>query len=161
MQWKFLTAHITAVCFFAHITLLPTLAFSEPTATPSTPEIVTLKQGETAPFAGTLFNTRAATKLLIDLEYSSETCKLEKEREIGIFGSKLQLQIDLCVATQDSQKFRFDETLKIRDGQISFLESQIRPPPWYESGEFWFAVGLVGGILITIGAGYALGQANR
>ena len=85
----------------------------------------------------------------------------EKDRALGMLRSNLQLKIDLCAASRDAQKFRFDETLKIRNGQISFLESQLKPSPWYESGEFWFAVGLVGGVLITIGAGYAIGQANK
>ena len=50
---------------------------------------------------------------------------------------------------------------KVKDEQIDFLGEQIKPVVWYESGEFWFAMGVVGGILITIGAGYALGQTNR
>ena len=162
MQWKSLTTAITLICFFAYIVFLPTIALADPPpAAPPTPTIVTLKVGEPAPFSGTLFSTKAAAKLLIDLEYSSETCKLEKDRELGILRSKLQLQVDLCIASRDAQKLRFDETLLIKTGQISFLESQLKPTPWYESGEFWFAVGLVGGVLITVGAGYAIGQANK
>ena len=162
MLWKHLTTTITAICFFAYTVFLPTMAYAEPPAgAPDTPSIVTLKAGDPAPFAGTLFNTSAAAKLLIDLEYTAETCKLEKDRALGMLRSNLQLKIDLCAASRDAQKFRFDETLKIRNGQISFLESQLKPSPWYESGEFWFAVGLVGGVLITIGAGYAIGQANK
>ena len=162
MLWKPLTTTITAICFFAYTVCLPTMALANPPPrAPDTPSIVTLKLGDTAPFSGTLFNTKAAAKLLIDLEYSSATCKLEKDRELGILRSNLQLRIDLCAASRDAQKFRFDETLKIRNGQISFLESQLKPSSWYESGEFWFAVGLLGGVLITIGAGYAIGQANK
>lgn len=162
MLWKSLTTVITATCFFAYTVFLPTIALADPPpVAPTTPTIVTLKLGEPAPFAGTLFSTKASAKLLIDLEYSSATCKIEKDRELGILQSRLQLQIDLCAATRDAQKLRFDETIKIRDGQISFLETQMRPSPWYESGEFWFAVGLLGGVLITIGAGYAIGQTNK
>jgi hypothetical protein len=162
MLWKPLTTTITVICFTAYTVFLPTMALADPpSVAPDTPSIVTLKLGDPAPFDGTLFNTKAAAKLLIDLEYSSSTCKLEKDRELGILRSNLQLKIDLCYASRDAQKFRFDETLKIRNGQISFLESQLRPAPWYESGEFWFAVGLLGGVLITVGAGYAIGQVSK
>ena len=51
--------------------------------------------------------------------------------------------------------------MQIKTEQIDFLQDKIKPAAWYESGEFWFAMGVVGGILITIGAGYALGQANK
>ena len=68
------------------------------------------------------------------------------------------------VASRDAQITALNEQmatrLQIRDDQIEFLTTNLRPTPWYESGEFWFAMGLVGGVLITVGAGYAIGQAN-
>ena len=42
--------------------------------------------------------------------------------------------------------------------RIKFLEKRWTTTPWYESGELWFSVGIVSGILITIASGYALSQ---
>ena len=69
------------------------------------------------------------------------------------------------MASRDAQLVALNEQmtvrLQIRDDQIEFLSTNLKPQRWYESGEFWFAMGLVGGVLITVGAGYAIGQANR
>ena len=51
--------------------------------------------------------------------------------------------------------------IRVRDEQITFLTNQIRPRQWYESGEFWFGVGALAGVLVTVAAGYALGLANN
>ena len=56
---------------------------------------------------------------------------------------------------------RTESLLSIKDKRIIFLEKNWRPSPWYESGEFWFATGIVGGIAITIGSAYALGQVAK
>jgi hypothetical protein len=158
VKFKRTVSIITSVAFFA-ATMMSSVAWSAPPAPAgSGPKITTLNLGDPAPFAGTLFNTQASAKLLIDLEFNLETCRVETDRKLGLLRSELQLNIDLCQASRDALQFRFDETIKIKQGQIQFLEQQMKPSPWYESGEFWFAVGLIGGVLITVGAGYALGQ---
>ena len=147
---------ITTLCFVCSLSFSTNPVYAAP------PEkITTLKKNDRAPFAGTLFSTTAAAKLLIDLEYNEETCKLEKQRELSLLGASLQLKIDLKIAEFDSLKLRHNEILNIKNGQIKFLHDQIRPPRWYESGEFWFVVGVIGGVVLTTAAGYTLGQINK
>ncbi len=164
MNWIKLTTPVTVLCF-----LLQSLVFSMPVAyadTPSPPSedrerITTLRLGEPAPFAGTLFSTKAAAKLMVDLKFTQETCNLEIDRRLGLLRADMQLKLDILQGSYDSLQTKHTSLMKVKDEQIDFLGEQIKPVVWYESGEFWFAMGVVGGILITIGAGYALGQTNR
>jgi len=129
--------------------------------TPAPPQLVTLQEGKCAPFTGTLFSTEAAAQLLVDLETRKQQCELRKDKALSLLRADLQLQIDLKQAQLDALQYKHTNILSIKEDQIDFLKGQLKPPSWYESGEFWFAMGIVGGILITVGAGYAIGQASK
>ena len=124
-------------------------------------KITTLRQGQKAPYAGTLFNTSAAAKLQVDLQFTEETCKLETDRQIGLLRSKLSLDIDLLKAQLKSEKTLYLDTLRIKNKQIQFLEGYSLERKWHSSNEFWLVTGLVSGIIVTAIAGWSLGQANN
>ena len=124
-------------------------------------KITTLRKGQPAPFSGTLFNTAAAARLQVDLQFTEESCKLETQRELGLIKSKLQLDIDLLKAQLSSQQQLHQDVLLIKNDQIKFLEGYSLEAKWYESNEFWLVTGLVAGIAVTAIAGWSLGQANN
>ena len=124
-------------------------------------KITTLRKGQPAPFSGTLFNTAAAARLQVDLQFTEEACKLETQRELGLLKSKLQLDIDLLKAQLSSQQQLHQDVLLIKNDQIKFLEGYSLEAKWYESNEFWLVTGLVAGIAVTAIAGWSLGQANN
>jgi len=124
-------------------------------------KITTLRKGQPAPFSGTLFNTAAAARLQIDLQFTEESCKLETQRELGLLKSRLQLDIDLLKAQLSSQQQLHQDVLLIKNDQIKFLEGYSLEAKWYESNEFWLVTGLVAGIAVTAIAGWSLGQANN
>lgn len=124
-------------------------------------KITTLRKGQPAPFSGTLFNTAAAARLQVDLQFTEESCKLETQRELGLLKSKLQLDIDLLKAQLSSQQQLHQDVLLIKNDQIKFLEGYSLEAKWYESNEFWLVTGLVAGIAVTAIAGWSLGQANN
>ena len=159
---KRLITSLTIAAFFSYSTLLPTYAYADepPPAEEPVEQVTTLRLGDPAPFSGTLFSTAAAAKLLTDLEFSQEACRIETERQLGLQRAQLQLEIDTITASRDALQFRYTETEALRLSQIEFYQDNLRPRPWYESGEFWFGMGVVGGVLITIGAGYAIGQVS-
>ena len=130
----------------------------EPETEPPTEAVVTLKKGDPAPFDGTLFSTPAAARLLLDLELKDEECQVKVDRELGLLRADLQLQLDIKDASLTTLTFKHTEMMAIKNSQILFLEGQIKPVPWFKSGEFTFAVGVVSGILVTVAAGYAMGQ---
>ena len=148
----------TTLCFFMSSVFVPLTLLADPP--PSLPgQIMSIEEGATAPFAGTLFSTRAAAKLLLDLQYNEESCKIEIDREKGLLSAKFQLDIDKLNSTLAIERDLSQERLAIKSSQVEFLMKRYEPAPWYESGEFWFALGLVGGVLVTVASGYALGQA--
>ena len=151
---------LTCFFFVVFVCVFPAMArASEVSDAP--PQLLTLKKGECAPFTGTLFSTTAAAQLLVDLETTQAKCDLQKDKALSLLRAELQLEIDLRQASLDALQYKHTSLLKIKDDQIEFLQKQIRPSPWYESGEFWFAMGVIGGILITVGAGYAIGQTSK
>ena len=149
-------ALIVCILFSMHVAVLPSVVFAEG----AIPKVATLKGGDTAPFDGTLFSTEAAAKLLVDLENQSKQCEIDKEKSLALLRAQLQLTIDNKGAEFDALKFKHDEILKIKNDQLSFLQDKLEPPSWYNSGEFWFALGTLAGIGITIAAGYALSHVD-
>ena len=148
--FKMIVSYITCFTFLLYSLLVPTLVFAGE-------EIATVSEGDPAPFDGTIFNTEAAARLLIDLEFSQEMCDIDTQKKLDMQAAYSQLTLDSLQASKDSLQFRFDETLLIRDEHIFYLEKQIRKPKL--SREVSFTLGIVVGVGITIGAGYAIGQA--
>ena len=149
-------ALIVCMLFSVHVVILPLDVLAED----APPKVATLKAGDVAPFEGTLFSTEAAAKLLVDLENQSKKCDIEKNKGLDLLRAQMQLTIDNKVAKFDALKFKHDEILKIKNNQINFLQDKLEPPAWYNSGEFWFAVGTLAGIGITVAAGYALSHVD-
>lgn len=125
----------------------------------SEPVMTTVRAGEPAPFAGTLFSVSAAAQMLANLELTQERCDLQINTRVRLVEANMQLTIDIERAKITALEYRLSETTRIKNDQINFLLRQHRPRPWYESGEFWFGLGSVVGVIITVAAGYALGQA--
>lgn len=157
---KKVIAHLVLASFTLYSITIPTIAYADDTP-PADERVVTIKKGDPAPFSGTLFNTPASARLMVDLEFTQATCNLETNRQLGLLRSDLQLKIDLCGARNEALMLRHSEILLIKNDQINFLEKQFKPRPWYQSTEFGIIVGVVLGISVTLGAGYALGQINQ
>jgi len=148
--FKILAGNLTIFFFLCASLISPTLSYAGE-------EIATVEEGQAAPFDGTLFNTEAAARLLIDLEFSQEACQIETTKQLQLQAAQFHLEIDVLQASKDSLQFRFDETLAIRNDHILYLEKQITKPKIPK--EVIFAIGVITGVGLTIGAGYAIGQA--
>jgi len=155
-----LVAFVTTTCLFPTITYAQENEPTEETEVTLTEKVTTLKLGDPAPFAGTLFSIPAAAKILADLEFTQQQCNLEIDRRLSLQASEFKLQLDIKQAAFDSLQTKHTELMVIRDQQVEYLTQNYKSPKWYESGEFWFAIGLIAGIGVTVGAGYAIGQAN-
>ena len=143
------------------------LAMATPADPPS--EIVPLSAGKVsqlsigqrAPFAGVLLSNDAAARLYSDIKFSEAECTLKLNSELQTLSIKLNSEIQALTLRLDVETKRTESLMSIKNERIHFLEQNFAVAPWYESGEFWFAMGIVGGILITVGAGYAIGQAAK
>ena len=140
----------------AYFTCVSFLMFSMSAPVYANERIATVSEGEPAPFSGTLFSTEAAARLLVDLETNQASFEIECTRRLDVQRAEMQLQIDVLQASRDALQLRYDDTLLIKNEHIDFLERQTvkrRLPP-----EALFVIGIVSGVAITIGSGYALSQ---
>jgi len=124
-------------------------------------KITQLNKGQRAPFAGVLFSNDAAARLYADIKFSEEECQLRLKKELELNTIQLGSQLDALKLRLDVETTRSESLLLLRDERIQYLENNFTPPAWYESGEFWFAIGIIGGIAITAVSAYALGQASQ
>lgn len=122
---------------------------------------------QTMDIEGTLLDKPAAASLLVGLQSVENLWQVELNRVLSYNNACWQYRLSLAQAEATSKDAQIaalasemSTRLQIRDEHIEFLNQNNHPERWFESGEFWFAVGLVGGVLITVGAGYAIGQAN-
>ena len=124
-------------------------------------EVMTLRIGDISPMDGTLFSVAAAARILTNLEFTKETCQIRLNEQLRLQEAHLRLEIDTEHARFVGLEFRHNEMIRVRDEQITFLTSQIRPRQWYESVEFWFGMGSLIGVVVTVAAGYALSLVNN
>ena len=124
-------------------------------------KVTQVSKGEEAPFDGVLLSPEAAATLFGDLKFSQKECQLRLDKELKLNTTALTAQIDLFKLRLEIEQTRSAGLMIIKNERIEFLEENWRPTPWYQSGEFWLAVGVVAGVLITVGAGHAVGQVSN
>ena len=154
---------IAALCTFLLITtpVLVHADVSSPESTLTPGKVTQLSEGQSAPFSGILLSDDAAARLYGDLKFTEKECQLRLDRELKLNTTQLTAQLDALKLRFDVEVTRSESLLSIKNERIKFLEDNWSPPAWYESGEFWFALGVASGILVTVGAGYAIGQAAK
>ena len=123
--------------------------------------VTELKKGEAAPFEGILLSKTAAARLYGDLNFFEKECELRLTKELDIAKLKYTAQIDVLELKLEVESTRTDKLLQIKNERIEFLEKNWKPQAWYESGEFWLAIGVVSGILLTVGTAHAISQVNK
>jgi len=123
--------------------------------------VTELNLGQRAPFKGILFSEDAAASLFANLKLTDSECRLRLKRELDINTTMFNSQIEAFKLRLDIETKRSNDILEIKNERIQFLEENWKTPSWYESGEFWFAVGTVVGIALTAVSAYALGQAAK
>ena len=122
--------------------------------------VTQVKKGDAAPFTGVLLSNDTAAKLFGDIKYSKKECDARLSKELEFSKIKFESLLKTEQLKFGVEKKRLEGMIAVRDDRVKFLEDNYRPPAWYESGEFWFAFGVVAGIGITTAAGYAIGQAK-
>ena len=85
-----------------------------------------LDAGETAPFAGILFNPSALADLLSEKTYSDEECDLEVEYQVSRARSEMQLQLDSLQISYDAleEKHQLLMDIKMRRDMQKLFQSK-------------------------------------
>ena len=142
-------------------TTIPAAYASELEESLSDGVVTNVKKGDEVPFDGVLLSNGAAAKLFGEIKFFEEECKLTLSRELDILTIKHTAELNALQLRLDVETTRTESLIKIKNERIEFLEENWNPPAWYESGEFWLAVGVISGVLITVSAGHAIHSASQ
>ena len=118
------------------------------------PKIKPMNQGETAPFAGVLFNSTAVAQSIAEKEYNSEQCRLRIGYVEQKEGAKCRLLVTTSIAEMSFLKQKYDSILKIKDEEVNRLQKFALERP-NKNSHWWFAGGIVAGIVTSIAIFYA------
>lgn len=152
-NWALLSV-LVGISLILGIMILPCRTAAQAAETDSSSEdveyITSLRRGRPAPFDGVLLNVPAAAQLLVDITHRNAQCQVEVDRQLGLQRASMQLQIDSEVSRREALQYLHDEMIALRSRQIDQLTARLRPPEWYERGEFWFGVGAVAGVIVGV-----------
>ncbi len=112
------------------------------------PTIMSIEEGDVAPFDGTLFSTRAAADILVQLENQNAACQIRIDREVGLREAELNLQIERSEIAQTACEERYDMHINLKREEINFLYDRLRRSAGSKDA-LWFGVGTVAGIGAT------------
>jgi len=113
-------------------------------------KIMVMGKGQRTPFAGILFDIRAATKLKLDAQFAEKKFQLELKYQKSLLSSEFKLKLGLLQAKHDFLKDRSDSLLKIKAEEIGRLQELVKKNPNSYS-HWWFIGGIVVGCLLSIG----------
>jgi hypothetical protein len=158
---KPMTKIIICICIVC-LTVTPVWAnTAEDAPTSLSGKVTELNLGQRAPFKGVLLSDDAAASLFANLKLTENECQLRLKRELDINAASFNAQIEAFQLRLGIETKRTTDIMLIKNERIQFLEKNWTTPTWYESGEFWFAVGVLSGIALTAVSAYALGQAAK
>ena len=118
------------------------------------PMFTYLEQGNTAPFAGTLFNAPATAQLITSHQYSLTECDLLVEYEVTKARSEMQLQLSTLQISYDSLNEKHTLLMDIKNNEINtYREMSLKQPN--KNNHWWLAGGTIAGIGLSLGVFYA------
>ena len=118
------------------------------------PKYTHLDIGETAPFAGTLFNPTALAQLMSENQFSDEECDLEIEFQVSRARTEMQLKIDSLQISYDALEEKHQLLMDIKNNEINTYRDMALDQP-NKNNQWWLVGGVVVGIGLSLGTFYA------
>ena len=132
--------------------LFPAPLFAQETE--EEPQFTRLEEGESAPFAGTLFNPTATAQLIADREFRLTDCDLRVNYEINLLTARRDLEYNLLQVRYDSLEERSTALSNLRDQEIADLQEMVRKHP-NRNSHWFFAGGFIAGAVTSIAIFFA------
>ena len=145
-------ARISCFIFLINILILPSVGYCDE-------RVTTLEEGQAAPYAGTLFNTEAAARLLVEIEFTEEACQLKISEALDFQQARYDLEIENLNLTISGMETRYNESILLRDQQIEFLDDQLTKRKFPREASF--VIGVVTGIGVTVLSAYAISSVAK
>jgi len=135
--------------------IFPTYAFAQ-----EVPKVTDIQKGQSAPFAGTLLNPEAAAQIIAEKENTKAECKLQYEYVKQREKAKCDLLLGNANTSLTAANKKYETILQIKDDEIQRLQDiALERPNDYTI--WWYTVGILTGILVSIGVFYVAVEAQR
>ena len=122
--------------------------------------ITNLEEGDEAPYKGVLLDTNSAARLLAEEEYKQIECNLKINYETQKIIAQHALEMGNVQSALDSLKEQNRSILSIKDSEILRLQELALKNP-NDNANWWFAGGLVAGIITSIAIFYAAVETSK
>jgi hypothetical protein len=119
------------------------------------PHVVTLNEGQPAPFSGTLFNKDAVAAVLAESGAEKERCDARVELEVEKSNVELRKDLEYAEAEFESCEQALDE---LRENHIDLTKRYNRVSA---AKPYIFSGGFLGGIALTLAVVYAVDGAQQ
>jgi len=116
------------------------------------PEYTYLEAGMEAPFSGRLFNDTASQLLADQIADATDRCQIEMDYQVGITLAEKEEEIRKLKSSHKFEVQILEAEVKALETRIEGLE-ELKTPP---KKKFWFSLGLISGIGITIAIAQAV-----
>ena len=116
------------------------------------PEYTYLEAGMEAPFSGRLFNDTASQLLADQVANATDRCLIELDYQIGVTLAEKEQEIRKLKSEHKYDKDLLEAEVQALETRIEGLE-ELKTPP---KKKFWFSLGLISGIGITIAIAQAV-----
>ena len=122
------------------------------------PVITDVREGQSAPFTGTLLNPAAVAQLFAELEANQTECELRIQYAEDRQQQLCSLSLDSTVASLEALQERYNSIMEIKDGEIERLTEIALEADNGDYSHWWFAGGIVIGVATTIGIAFAINE---
>ena len=129
--------------------LLLSLAFADD-------DVVTVQQGEPAPFSGTLLSPDAAARLLAKGEKDLSTCLADAKRDKGLLEAEKTFEVQTAEAKLAQCTLESQRKQELYLERIDWLENKVSPPSW--QGPVLFGSGVVIGMGVVALSAWTLNK---
>ena len=145
----------TLILILTLVLIFPAYAFAQ-----EIPKVTDVQEGQPAPFTGTLLNPPAAAQIIADKENAKAECKLQydyvKQRE----KVKCDLLLGNANTSLTAANKKYETILKIKDDEIQRLQDVALERP-NDYTIWWYAGGIVTGILVSVGVFFVAVEIQR
>ena len=117
--------------------------------------VTSIALGEEAPYAGILLDPVAASKMLVDKKYSRIEIELNLRKEFQKELTEKRLSYDLLKIDYDSLRKVHEETILLKEKQISDLNLMLKEEMKPDHPHWWIFGGVAIGIVLSLGVFYA------
>ena len=122
------------------------------------PVIRDVREGQPAPFTGTLLNPAAVAQLFAEQEANQTECELRIQYAEDRQQQMCSLSLDSTVASLEALQERYNSIMEIKDGEIERLTEIALEADNGDYSHWWFAGGIVIGVATTIGIAFAINE---